>query len=38
LASRALMPPRTPGYDAMHGNARCHNEVTSCIGRFSGGK
>jgi hypothetical protein len=38
LAGRALMPPRKPGYDAMRGNERCHDEVTSCIGRFSGGK
>ena len=38
LAGRAVMPPRTPGYDAMRGNERCHDPVTSCTGRFSGGK
>ena len=29
---------REAGYYAMRGNERCHDAVTSCIGRFSGGK
>ena len=37
LAGRAIMPSRTPRYDTMRGNER-YDAVTSCTGRFSGGK